>query len=154
VKADERDVPPSAQGRDGTGPSFGRPVAIEMRVPFFDIDGLGIVWHGNYFKYFDIARTELMRAHGLDVDALVGLKHRVMVIEAKCRYAYPLHYNDRFTVTARFTEIQNRIRIAYVLWNLDRDRRTAKAHTTLVTTDADGTMLWETPKAICDRIRG
>ncbi len=154
MKQERRENSLSVHGREGTGPTFGKPVTIEMQVPFYDVDGLGIVWHGNYFKYLDVTRTELMRAHRLDVGCLVDLSCRMMVIEAKCRYAYPLRYGDRFTATAQFVEIQNRIRIAYVLWNLDKDRRTARAHTTLVTTDADGTMLWETPKAIRDRIHG
>ena len=36
-----------------------REIGVELEVPFHDIDGLGIVWHGNYFKYFELARTEL-----------------------------------------------------------------------------------------------
>ena len=123
-----------------------------MDVPFYDVDGLGVVWHGNYLKYFDVCRTALLRAHNLEVAGLCALNYRMMVIEAHCRYIYPLRYADRFSVTGYFTEIQNRIRIGFLAWNLTHDRRTAKAHTTLVTLDGDGTMLWETPKSIRDRI--
>jgi acyl-CoA thioester hydrolase len=154
VKPLDQRMPGSRRDRQRPIPHFGSPVTVEMRVPFYDIDGLGIVWHGNYLKYFDVCRTELMRAHHLDVDGLVALDHRMMVIEARCRYVHPLRYGDEFAVTACFTEIQNRIRIAYVAWNLTHDRRAAKAYTTLITTDTNGTMLWETPKAIRDRILG
>ena len=34
---------------------------IRMEVPFHDIDILGIVWHGHYNKYFELARTALYR---------------------------------------------------------------------------------------------
>ena len=37
-----------------------RETSVELEVPFHDIDGMGIVWHGHYFKYLEIARTKLV----------------------------------------------------------------------------------------------
>jgi len=34
--------------------------SFEMQVPFFDVDSYRIVWHGNYPKYFEIARCKLL----------------------------------------------------------------------------------------------
>ena len=33
----------------------------EIRVNYFDTDQMGVVWHGNYIKYFEMAREELFR---------------------------------------------------------------------------------------------
>ena len=40
---------------------------INLRVPFHDLDPLQIVWHGNYLKYFDIARFGLFKQAGVDL---------------------------------------------------------------------------------------
>ncbi len=33
---------------------------IEIEIPFYDVDSAGIVWHGNYVKYFEVARCVLL----------------------------------------------------------------------------------------------
>ena len=33
---------------------------IEIEVPFFDLDPMNVVWHGNYVKYTEIARCKLL----------------------------------------------------------------------------------------------
>ena len=48
-------------------------VRVQLEVPFHDVDRLGVVWHGHYFKYFELARTRLLRAIGLDAGAHLGL---------------------------------------------------------------------------------
>jgi len=127
-------------------------VSVEMEVPLHDVDPLNVVWHGHYFKYFERARTELLRAHGLDLPELVTLRHRMLIVDAACRYISPLTYADTFRVTAWVTAVEPRIRIAYSIWNLTQARRSARAHTVLVTTDADGRLLWRTPHVLRDRL--
>lgn len=31
-------------------------VDVDLTIPFHDVDVMGVVWHGNYFRYFEIAR--------------------------------------------------------------------------------------------------
>ncbi len=45
----------------------GRIHEVRLNVPFHDLDPMGVVWHGNYLKYFDIARFALFRAGGIDL---------------------------------------------------------------------------------------
>jgi len=121
-------------------------------VPFHDCDPLRIVWHGHYYKYLELARTALMRRHGLDVADFIDLGHGLLVIESRCRYAFPLRYGDRYRVRAGFIDWEQRIHIGYEVWNATHDRRSAKAWTTLVATDGEGVMLLETPALVRARI--
>lgn len=123
-----------------------------MEVPLHDVDPLNVVWHGHYFKYLDRARTELLRAHGIDLPDLVMMRHRMLIVDAGCRYISPLMYAEKFRVAAWFTAVDPRIRIAYSIWNVTQVRRSARAHTVLVTTDADGRLLWRTPPGLLDRL--
>jgi acyl-CoA thioester hydrolase len=131
-----------------------RETSIELEVPFHDIDGLGIVWHGHYYKYLELARTRLLRSVGLDAGDVIGPKFRFVVVESHCRYAAALRYGDRVRVDAWFGDLRHRIRILYELTNLATGRRAARGHTVLATTDLEGRLLLETPRGIADRICG
>ena len=127
-------------------------VAVELEVPFHDVDAVRIVWHGHYLKYFEIGRTALMRARRLDVEDVIGLGFRQLVIESHVRHSFPLYYGDRFQVHARVADVSHKIRVDLVVWNLTHQKRSAKGSTTLVTTDAAGRLLMETPDALRARL--
>jgi acyl-CoA thioester hydrolase len=126
--------------------------SIELEVPFHDVDALGVVWHGHYYRYLELARTQLLRSRGLDAGDLVGPRYRFLVVESGCRHVSPLRYRDRVRVSAWLRDIEHRIFVAYEVANLTAGRRAARAHTTLAITAKDGKMLLRTPQAIHDRL--
>ena len=67
----------------------------EQLVPFHDCDPLGIVWHGHYYKYLEIAREDLFRKFRLDVDDFRALGLRLLMIETRCRYAFPMRFGEK-----------------------------------------------------------
>ena len=80
-------------------------ISIEHEVPFHDTDALAIVWHGNYYKYFGMASTELFRSRGLLPTDLEALGVVLVVAESRCRHSFPLRYTDRFRVRAWFEDV-------------------------------------------------
>ena len=124
----------------------------DFEVPFHDVDALQIVWHGHYYKYMEHGRTALMRSRGLDVADMVKLGHRLLLVDSHCRHTFPLHYADRARVTAWFVSVAPRLVIAYRIRNLTNDRCSARGQTILITTDAEGRMLPETPDALLQRL--
>ena len=127
---------------------------VEGEVPFHDVDSLQIVWHGHYYKYFEVARTKLFLRHGIDGKDMLGLGYRFVVAHGECRHVSPLTYLDRYRVSAWFApDPEHRVRVFYECWNLSASKRAARARTDLVTTDPQGNMLLVTPKIIQERIR-
>jgi acyl-CoA thioester hydrolase len=110
------------------------------------------VWHGHYYRYFDAARTRLLRSCGLDAGKLIGETYLFMVSESKCRHSFPLAYGDSFCVHAWFGEIQHGLDIRFELINLEHDRRSARGHTLLVCVNQARQLLIRTPQPIMDRI--
>lgn len=128
--------------------------SVELEVPFRHVDLMGVVWHGHYYEYLEEARTQLLRACDLDGgDGLIGRRYSFFVIESRCRYVFPLHYRDRMRVTAWVKDLERRIFIAYEITNLTHQRRSARAHTVLATTDRERNLLLETPDEIQGRLR-
>jgi acyl-CoA thioester hydrolase len=129
-------------------------IAVEIEVPFHDVDGLRVVWHGHYYKYLELARTQLLRSVGLDVGDLIGKAYGFMLIESGCRHVAPLRYRDRARVVAWIRDFRYRVCVQYEVLNITTGRRAAYAHTALATTDTTGRMLLVTPAAIVERLLG
>ena len=128
--------------------------SVEFEVPFHDVDMMRIVWHGHYYKYLELARTELLRSCNLDSGDVIGAQYRFVVIDSRCRYVYPLRYADKVRVVGWISDLRHRVKISYEVINLTAGRRAARAHTVLATTDLEGRLLMETPTEIVQRIGG
>ncbi|WP_242392182.1 acyl-CoA thioesterase [Anaeromyxobacter oryzisoli] len=128
-------------------------IAIELEIPFHDVDALQVVWHGHYCKYLELGRTVLLRKLRLDAPDLIELGYRFMVAETHLRHVFALRYGDRCRVSSWVTEIENRIRIQYDVHNATQGCRAARGMTLLITTRADGTLCYETPPPIVDRLQ-
>lgn len=90
---------------------------IEIRVRYQETDAMGILHHANYLTYFEIGRTELMRAGGacyrdLEADGLL-----MVVVKLNVRYRQPARYDDVLRLQTRAERITvSRIEHSYRLW--------------------------------------
>jgi acyl-CoA thioester hydrolase len=73
-------------------------VEVEERVRYAETDGMGIAYHGNYFAWFEVGRTELCRRQGLTYREIETRGFFIVVVEASCQYKKPLRYDDAFIV--------------------------------------------------------
>lgn len=81
---------------------------------FAETDAMGVAWHGNYLRWFEQARTELLRGTALPYAAIVARGFHLPVIEACVRYRRPVRYDDLLTVLcAPSTPAGLRLRINY-----------------------------------------
>ena len=129
-----------------------RTAEVEIQVPFHDADPANIVWHGNFYRYFEVARTALMRMHNLDVSDIVGLGHGMVVSESRCRHVSPAHYGDKLRVRASFVDADHRIEIGYVVDNDTTGRTCARGRTSLVCITPDFDLMRELPDEILARM--
>ena len=64
------------------------------RVIYGDTDQMGVVYYANYLRYFEFARSELLRAHGRSYREMEAEGFSLPVVEATCRYVAPARYED------------------------------------------------------------
>ncbi len=121
-------------------------------VPLHLCDPLGVVWHGRYFEWLEVAREKLFAKHDLEVHQIRALGHRMYITEATCRYMRPLVYGDRVRITAWFPEVEPLIRVAYDIYHDESGRWSGRARTLLATTDVEGRLLARTPDALLERL--
>ena len=78
------------------------PFAWPLRVYYEDTDAQGVVYYANYFRFMERARTEWLRALGVDQVALMEQERRIFVVtETKAEFIVPARFNDEIVVTAR-----------------------------------------------------
>lgn len=73
-----------------------------IRVRYADTDKMGVVYYGNYLKYFEIGRTELLRAIGLPYVELERSGVLLPVLEAHAEYLLPAKYDDLLDIHAAY----------------------------------------------------
>jgi acyl-CoA thioester hydrolase len=127
-------------------------IALERKVGFQECDPLGVVWHGHYFAWMEAARGELFTSRGLDVPDLVALRHKLFVVDARCRYMAPLAYGDRARIHAWFSATSPLLRVTYDIEDVSTGRWCARALTVLAICDADGELLQSLPRVVLDRL--
>ena len=71
---------------------------ITVRVRYQETDGQRRVHHANYLNYFEVARTEMLRASGITYRELEDAGVILVVSEATCSYKAPADYDDLLTI--------------------------------------------------------
>ena len=94
---------------------------IAMRVPFHDLDPMQVVWHGNYFKYFDVARFGLFASVGIDLYAYLKERQLVFPItRSSIKHILPLHFDEPFVCRASVSEARYKIAMDFEIRRPDR----------------------------------
>ena len=128
-------------------------ICVNAEVAFHDVDSLRIVWHGHYYKYFELARTALYRSKNFDIQVMTELGLIFPVIESQCRYFKPLHYGQKFQVTATFKDWHHYIKIVYVIVDAETQEKCASGFTKQAACLVDGEMLLAMPEHVIDVIQ-
>lgn len=76
---------------------------IEIRVRFEETDLLGIVWHGNYLRYFEAGRIEWVRNILGEIRLKNPDSYQFVVKSLQIEYEAPAHFDDLLTVTTSLT---------------------------------------------------
>ena len=69
-----------------------------VRVRYADTDQMGVAYYANYFVWFEVARTDWLRAAGLTYRELEADGVLLPVIDARCQYKAPARYDDALSV--------------------------------------------------------
>lgn len=117
------------------------PVTTEIRVRYAETDQMNVVYYANYLVWFEIGRTELLRAAGMTYERLEKDHGYILpVAESRCRYRAPAHYDDRILIETRPAMVRGPlVKFAYRIFraNADEDEREllAEGETTHVACD-------------------
>lgn len=86
----------------------------KIRVRYAETDQMGVVYHGNYFQYFEVARAEAIRQLGFTYADMEKAGIIMPVVEVNCRYLRPALYDDLLTVKVILKELPADYKILFI----------------------------------------
>lgn len=118
------------------------------RVRYQETDQMGMVYHGNYFTFFEIGRVEYMRQRGIAYKQMeLEDDSFIVVAEAHCRYIRPARYDD--LLRTRVSEARRRsIRFAYEILRDEGAELLATGETVHIVCNREGR-----PKSLPEKYR-
>ena len=125
-----------------------------FRVIYGDTDQMGVVYYGNYLRFFEAGRNEYLRAGGAryrDVEREYGIL--LPVVEANVRYRHPARYDDLVRVETRISELKRAsLRFEYRVLRDEDDKLLAEGHTVHACIDRNHKPV-KFPEALLDLLR-
>jgi acyl-CoA thioester hydrolase len=78
---------------------------IRLRVRFSETDLMGIVHHGSYLTYMELARVEWLRRRGVTYAAWAERHIHLAVAEVALKYRAPARFDELLAIETRLTEV-------------------------------------------------
>ena len=127
--------------------------AVELEIPFQDGDPMGVTWHGNYFRYLEQARCELLRKLDYGYREMVASGYAWPIVDTRLQFVGPTEFWQRIRVTASIVEFENRLKIAYEIHDVETGRRVTKGYTVQVAYDlATDEMCFVSPAVLVEKV--
>jgi acyl-CoA thioester hydrolase len=110
-----------------------------IRVRYAETDQMGVAYHGQYFAWFEVGRTDLLRSSGLTYKELEKGGLRLPVIETHARFLRPAFYDDVLLVRTAVSGVKGaRVSFAYEVFREGTPEPLATAMTCHAAVDPGG----------------
>lgn len=126
---------------------------VEIEIPFHDCDPADIVWHGNYARYFEVARCALLETLNYNYDHMRQSGYAWPLVDFQARFVKPLRFKQKVRVRARIVEWEYRLKIDYLISDAASGERLTKGFTTQVALNiATGEMCLASPPLLLEKL--
>jgi len=113
---------------------------------------MGIVYHTNYIKWFEIGRTELLRGVGLVYAKMEAQGYNLPLTEVYCNYLYPAQYDQIIVVETELEYLKRAsMKFVYTIWDEDREKALVEGYTIHACTNKMGKIV-RIPSFILEKV--
>ena len=101
---------------------------MKLTVQFYDLDPMNVVWHGNYLKYLESARCDLLKKIGYDYDNMRADGVLYPIAKMDLKYIKPCKFNQVLFLETIVEELEPALIIKYekfcnnIIWNYFKRR--------------------------------
>ncbi len=124
-----------------------------IEVPFYDTDLMDVVWHGNYVKYLEVARCDLLSKIGYTYNDMrnEGLAYPVATMELK--YIKPAKFGQKLKVVTEITEYDPALYIKYEIFDFESGEKLFKAKSMQICINAKtGESIYVPPEKFVEKL--
>ncbi len=123
-----------------------------IRVRYAETDRMGHAYNSHYLTWFEIGRTEFMRASGLAYREVEDRGFQLPLIKTEVTFRLPIRYDDELIIETRVGKTRSRS-ITFVYRILHEDRLVAEGWTTHACTQAANGRTVQVPPWLGDKVR-
>jgi acyl-CoA thioester hydrolase len=128
--------------------------SVETQAQFYDVDPMGVVWHGNYAKFLELGRVVLLDRINYGYEEMRASGYAWPVVDMGIKYAHPIRLKQAIRIDAGLVEWENRLKINFAIRDVASGLRLTRAFSVHVAVDiATEQMLWETPAVLREKLR-
>ncbi len=111
----------------------------KVRVIYADTDAMGIVYHTNYIRWFEMGRNEFMRQLGIAYSQLEGLGLNLPLTKVSCHFHAPASYDQLIVIETKFDYIKRAsIRFNSKIWDEKQTKLLVEGYTIHACTNNEG----------------
>ena len=126
---------------------------IEVTPAFYDIDVMEIVYHGNYVRFLELARSALLAKFDYDYPRMRDSGFGWPVVDMRLKYVRPATFGQNLKIRATITEWENRLRIDYLISDALTGKKVNTAYTIQVAVNmATREMCFVCPPVLWERL--
>ncbi|MBQ8887839.1 MAG: acyl-CoA thioesterase [Candidatus Gastranaerophilales bacterium] len=106
-----------------------------LKVEFYDLDPMNVVWHGNYVKYLEAARCDMLNKLGYNYMDMRNDGFAFPIATVDMKYIKPCVFNQELKVVSMVEEIEPCLIIKYTIFDNKTGEKLFKAKTMQICVD-------------------
>ena len=123
-----------------------------IRVRYGDTDKMGFVYHANYFRWFEVGRSEMFRSMGIPYKSIESKGIFLPLSEMHCKFNTPSQYDDILLIeTSLDPHYRAGMKFDYQIFSENGDKLLASGYTKHACVDSGGRVV-RPPKFLMDII--
>lgn len=129
-------------------------VEVELEIPFQDCDPMGVTWHGNYFRYLEVARSALLNRIDYNYMRMTASGYTWPIVDTRLKFLRPTRFSERISVAASLVEYLNRMKIEYLIRDAQTREPVTRGYTIQVAVHNDRKeMCFCSPDELIEKVR-
>ena len=94
----------------------------EIIIPFYDLDPMNVVWHGNYVKYMEKARCDLFSKLGYTYMDMKDDGYMYPVAKMTTKFIKSARFDDVIVVKTSLLSVEPSLNMKYTILNKDNEK--------------------------------
>ncbi|MEP3244217.1 MAG: acyl-CoA thioesterase [Sneathiella sp.] len=102
---------------------------VDLKIQFYHLDPMEIVWHGNYPRFLEKARCALLDRIGYNYEEMRQSGYAWPIVDMRIKYVRSAYFKQDIKILARLKEYENRLLIDYRISDVQSGEIITKAQT-------------------------
>ena len=125
----------------------------KLTVQFYDLDPMNVVWHGNYLKYLESARCDLLKKIGYDYDNMRADGVVYPIAKMDLKYIKPCKFNQVLFVETIVEELEPSLIIKYNIFDEESGEKVFSAKSMQICVDIKtGESIYSAPEGLKQKL--